>query len=90
MSIFLFFLFLRSISGSDKVRISVGKLKIVYDAKPALWTDVSELPLCFYLVFPSQVNYRVIYQMKNIQKSKVTSGSGICEWGDEIADFETA
>ena len=28
--------------------------------------------------------------MKKLKKSKGISGSGICEWGGELADFETA
>ena len=28
--------------------------------------------------------------MKKVTKSRGISGSGICEWGGELADFETA
>ena len=44
----------------------------------------------FYLLVLSQVNDSVLRQTKKVKKnkSKGISGSGICEWGGELADFE--
>ena len=58
--------------------------------KTTLRTDISQLPFCFYLLVLSQVNDRVLRQMKKVKKSKDISGSGICEWGGTLADSETA
>ena len=46
--------------------------------------------MCFYLLILSQANDPVLRQMKKLKKSKGISGSGIYEWGGELADFETA
>ena len=46
--------------------------------------------MCFYLLVLSQVNDRVLRQMKKVKKSQGISGSGICEWGGTLADAETA
>ena len=46
--------------------------------------------MCFYLLVLSQVNDKVLRQIKKVKKSKGISGSGIYEWGSTLAYVETA